>query len=80
MKKHNTDTDAFIELTNNPFNEILNKVIQLLNKLRWKKLILKWHYEEIMPDRTKSELAHLYFDPKTYKVYQKLLYHCIGIG
>jgi hypothetical protein len=64
-----SDTNAFIELSYNPFNEILNKVIQLLNTLRGKDLIRKWQYEEMMPDRTKCELAHLYFNPKTHKVY-----------
>ena len=62
------DTNAFIELSENPFDEVLNKVIQLLNKLRGEKLIFKWQYEEMMPDRTKCELAHLYFNPKTHKV------------
>ena len=50
------------------FNEILDKVIQLLNILRGKDLIRKWQYEEMMPDRTNCELAHLYFNPKTHKV------------
>ncbi|CAF4572567.1 unnamed protein product [Rotaria socialis] len=62
-----SDTNAFIELSYNPFNEILNKVIQLLNTLRGKDLIRKWQYEQMMPDRTKCELAHLYFNPKTHK-------------
>ncbi|CAF1297315.1 unnamed protein product [Adineta steineri] len=61
------DTNAFVELTENPFNEILNKVIQLLNNLHSKKLILKWQYDKMMPDRKKVELAHLYFNPKTHK-------------
>ncbi|CAF4381813.1 unnamed protein product, partial [Rotaria magnacalcarata] len=63
-----SDTNAFIELSSNPFNEILNKVIQLLNTLRGKDLIRKWQYEQMMPDLTNSELAHLYFNPKTHKV------------
>ncbi|CAF3852581.1 unnamed protein product [Rotaria magnacalcarata] len=62
-----SDTNAFIELSSNPFNEILNKVIQLLNTLRGKDLIRKWQYEQMMPDLTNSELAHLYFNPKTHK-------------
>jgi hypothetical protein len=68
VKKFFIDTNAFLELSYNPFNEILYKVIQLLNNLYSKKLILKWQYEEMMPDRTKSKLAHLYFNPKTHKV------------
>ncbi|CAF4358858.1 unnamed protein product, partial [Rotaria magnacalcarata] len=61
------DTNAFIELSCNPFNEILDKVIQLLNTLRGKDLIRKWQYEQMMPDRTTCKLAHLYFNPKTHK-------------
>ncbi|CAF4989337.1 unnamed protein product, partial [Rotaria magnacalcarata] len=63
-----SDTNAFIELSYNPFNEILDKVIQLLNTLCGKDLIRKWQYEQMMPDRTTCELAHLYFNPKTHKV------------
>ncbi|CAM4845707.1 unnamed protein product [Rotaria magnacalcarata] len=66
-QKFFSDTNAFIELSYNPFNEILDKVIQLLNTLRGKDLIRKWQYEQMMPDRTKCELAHLYFNPKTHK-------------
>ncbi len=62
------DTNAFIELSYNPFNEILDKVIQLLNKLQSNKRILQWQFKQMMPDRTKCELAHLYFNPKTHKV------------
>ncbi|CAM4836895.1 unnamed protein product [Rotaria magnacalcarata] len=62
-----SDTNAFIELSYNPFNEILDKVIQLLNTLRGKGFIRKWQYEQMMPDRTNCELAHLYFNPKTHK-------------
>ncbi|CAF4400470.1 unnamed protein product, partial [Rotaria magnacalcarata] len=62
-----SDTNAFIELSHNPFNEIFDKVIQLLNTLRGKDLIRKWQYEQMMPDRTTCELAHLYFNPKTHK-------------
>ncbi|CAM4805708.1 unnamed protein product [Rotaria magnacalcarata] len=56
-----------IQLACNPFNEILDKVIQLLNTLRGKDLIRKCQYEQMMLDRIKCELAHLYFNPKTHK-------------
>ncbi|CAM2721334.1 unnamed protein product [Rotaria socialis] len=69
-----SDTNAFIELSYSPFNEILNKVIQLLNTLRGKDLIRKSQYEQMMPDRTKCELAHLYFNPKTHKAYFSSFY------
>ncbi|CAF1255732.1 unnamed protein product [Adineta ricciae] len=62
-----SDTNAFVTLSYNPFNEIFDKAIQLLNKLASKKLILQWPYKKMMPDPTKCELAHLYFNPKTHK-------------
>ena len=62
------ETNAYIQLNTNPFDEVLNKVIQLLNQLRSKKFILKWQYDQMMPDVKKIELAHLYFNPKTHKV------------
>jgi len=68
VQKFFQDTNAFIELSGNPFNEILNKVIQLLNNLRSNQRILEWQLKEMMPDLKKCELAHLYFNPKTHKV------------
>jgi Na+/phosphate symporter len=63
-----SDTNAFMELSYNPFNEILDKVVQLLDKLQSKKLILQWQFKEMTPDVKTAELAHLYFNPKTHKV------------
>lgn len=63
-----SETNAFIRLSYNPFNDILNRVIQLLNNLRTKKLIFQWQYNKMIPDKTKCELSHLYFNPKTHKV------------
>ncbi|CAF3384537.1 unnamed protein product, partial [Rotaria socialis] len=60
VQKFFQDTNAFVVLKENPFNEILDKVIHLLNQLHGKKLILRWQYNKMMPNRTKSELAHLY--------------------
>ena len=71
VQQYFLDTNAFIEITENPLNDIVNKVIQLLNSLRSKKLILKWQYEEMIPDQKTVELAHLYFNPKTHKVRKK---------
>ncbi|CAF1447446.1 unnamed protein product, partial [Rotaria sordida] len=56
-----------MELSVNPLEEIQDKVIQSLNQLREKKLILLWQYNKMMPDRTQPELAHLYFNPKIHK-------------
>lgn len=68
VQEHFTDTNAYIALSNNPFNEIQDKVIQLLDHLHSKKFILKWQYNEMMPDKKITELSHLYFNPKTHKV------------
>ncbi|CAF1348914.1 unnamed protein product [Adineta steineri] len=65
--KYFSDTNAFAELTNNPFNEILNKVIGLLKTLSSKKFIYQWHEKQMLPDLKKCELSHLYFNPKTHK-------------
>ncbi|CAF1379607.1 unnamed protein product [Adineta steineri] len=67
VQQYFMDTNAFIEIKENLFNEIVNKVTQLLNNLRSKKLILQWQYNEMTPDRKTTELAHLYFNPKTHK-------------
>ena len=61
------ETNAYIQLNTNPFDEVLNKVIQLLNQLRSKRFILKWQYDQMMPDLKQTQLVHLYFNPKTHK-------------
>ena len=57
-----------MELDDNPFDAILNKVIQLLNNLHSKKLILKWQHKAMTLDPKTTELAHLYFNPKTHTI------------
>ncbi|CAF1927930.1 unnamed protein product [Rotaria magnacalcarata] len=61
------DTNAFIELKDNPFNKIQDNVIHLLNQIRTKKIIFQWQCNKMMPNRIKCQLAHLYFNPKTHK-------------
>lgn len=68
VQKYFSDTNAFTELNNNPFNEILDKVIRLLNQLAGKKCITQGQCKDMMPDRKTAELSHLYFNPKTHKV------------
>ena len=74
-QKFFSDTNAFLELSDNPFRETLNRVVRLLNTLRGEKRILKWQHEQMMPDQATCELAHLYFNPKTHKVQWKRFYH-----
>lgn len=62
------DTKAFEPLSENPFHQIKDKAIALLNQLREKGSISKKQYEEMAPDPKQTELAHLYFKPKTHKV------------
>jgi hypothetical protein len=80
VQKFFFDTNAFIELPENPFKEIVNKVIQLLNMIRGKELIFQWQQNDMMPDRKKCELAHLYFNPKTHKVEKKYFFNLILIS
>lgn len=68
VEKFFSDTNAFVELSSNPFNELVDGVIQFLNTLRSKNLIEQWQCKKMLPDRKKVELPHLYFNPKTHKV------------
>ncbi|CAF2764146.1 unnamed protein product [Rotaria sp. Silwood2] len=61
-------TGAYEELTSNPFADIFNRVIQLLNNLRSADKIKENQKTKMMPIRAKTELAYMYFLPKTHKV------------
>ncbi|CAF4418250.1 unnamed protein product [Rotaria sp. Silwood2] len=66
--EYQTKTRAYIELSENPLSEILNKVTHLLNELLSKKQItIKKQYNKMMPDRHKVELSHMYYLPKVHK-------------
>ncbi|CAF4547632.1 unnamed protein product [Rotaria socialis] len=62
------ETNAFLELKENPFNKIQDNVIHLLNQIRTKNFIFQWQCNKMMPNRIKCQLAHLYFNPKTHKL------------
>lgn len=67
--EYRAKTGAYVELSENPFPDILAKVTRLLNDLRSKKhIMVKKHYEKMMPDRKKVELSYMYFVPKAHKV------------
>jgi hypothetical protein len=72
-QKYFNDTNAFKRLTTNPFKDILYQVTQTLNYLRRENCFSQKQYEEMMPDRTKNELAYLYFNTKTHKVCHLLM-------
>ena len=63
-------TRAYEELPSNPhpLNEVFLKVGRLLNQLRSADKIREWQRKKMMPIRTKTELAYMYFVPKTHKV------------
>ncbi|CAF4570200.1 unnamed protein product, partial [Rotaria sp. Silwood2] len=68
IAEYQTKTRAYIELSENPLSDILNKVTHLLNELLSKKQItVKKHYGKMMPDRNKVELSHMYYLPKVHK-------------
>ena len=67
-KKYFADTNTFVELLENPFKQISDKVCQLLNKLSSKKMIEPWQCKKMRPDLKKAELSHLYFNTKAHKV------------
>lgn len=68
VEKFFSDTDAFKELSSNPFKENLDKIRTSLRKLLSEKEISSKQFTKMMPNREKVELAHLYFNPKTHKV------------
>jgi hypothetical protein len=72
-----TDTNAFDQLSENPFNEILNRITQVLKTLASKKLILQWQLKQMLPDPKKAELSHVYFNPKTHKVRSKVAFFAV---
>lgn len=68
VQKYFTETNAFIQLNENPLQEILNRVVRTLKTMRSKSLISQKQLEKMLPDMKTSELAHLYFNPKIHKV------------
>ena len=67
-------TNAYRELSSNPFEATLNKVIRLLNDLHAKHGKLRaWQYKEMWPNVNTCKLAYMYFNPKTHKVTENLI-------
>ena len=66
--EYRAKTGAYEELASNPIEEMLVRVTRLLNDLHMKtKEISVKQYKEMMPSRSKVELAYMYFNPKTHK-------------
>ena len=70
---YRSKTGAYVELSHNPFDDIFNKVVRLLNNLKSNKQILEWQRVKMMPVRDKTELAYKYFLPKAHKVNEFLI-------
>lgn len=68
VEQYQMKTKAYVELSSNPLVETYDKVIRLLNDLNSKKQILVWQYNRMKPDRSKIQIAYLYFLPKPHKV------------
>jgi hypothetical protein len=67
--KYRAKTGAYVELSENPLPDILGKVTRLLNDLCSKKhIMVKKHYEKLMPDREKVEISYMYFVRRAHKV------------
>jgi hypothetical protein len=61
-------TRAYIELSSNPFNDILYKITRRLHDLGNARKITQAQKENMMPIRKETELAYKYFIPKAHKV------------
>ena len=69
VERYFSETNAFIEITDNHFQEIFDKVTHSLKAFASKKLIFQWQLKAMLPDPKTTELSHLYFNPKTNKVW-----------
>ncbi|CAF4192638.1 unnamed protein product [Rotaria sp. Silwood2] len=60
-------TGAYEVLSQNPLNDIFSSVVNLLNQLRSQKRILERQKQKLIPIQNKTELAYMYFLPKSHK-------------
>ncbi|CAF3973840.1 unnamed protein product, partial [Rotaria sordida] len=60
-------TGAYEQLTAKPFNDIICAATRLLNELKSLHRIREWQRLKMMPNREKTELAYMYFIPKSHK-------------
>jgi len=67
-------TAAYEEVQNGkcPLADNLSLVITLLDKLLRNKAITQKQYSQMIPNKDKVELGHLYFLPKPHKVRSEL--------
>lgn len=67
-KQYRQDTQAYEQLTTNPYDDVFMKVVKFINQLRIDNKIKEKHKSEMMPKRNKTELGYMYFLPKSHKV------------
>lgn len=67
-KRYYEETQAYEELTENPFESTLSAVVHLLNHLRSTNQIKEKQCKEMRPSRATTRLAYMYFLPKPHKV------------
>ena len=65
---YRTRTGAYMELPSNPYNDILQKVTRTLHNLGITGKITQTQKQNMMPVRKDTELAYMYFIPKSHKV------------
>ena len=89
VQKYFTDTNAFVSLSENPFDNVFNRVSQTLKTMASKKFISQGQMKEMLPNQTTSVLSHLYFNPKIHKVSEytslfmsscKIIFYFVIIG
>lgn len=61
-------TGAYKELSNNPLNDVYHRTVDLLNRLRSQNQLRELQKQKLLPIQMKTELAYLYFLPKSHKV------------
>ncbi|CAF3713387.1 unnamed protein product [Rotaria socialis] len=64
---YRTTTGAYEELSTNPLNDIFHRVTNLLNQLRSQNRIRERQKSKLIPIQNKTELAYMYFLPKSHK-------------
>lgn len=73
-----TKTNAFIQITDNPLDDMIQRIHGKLTTLASNKLILQWQCKQMLPDKQKTKLSHLYFNPKVHKVKRRIYTIIIG--
>ena len=65
-------TNAYIEITNSPLKDMIEKTDKFLRSLVSSKQIPQLMLEKLRPSLTESELPHLYYNPKDHKLEEPL--------